>query len=131
MGIVDNKTKNNFNCSCFGGGKTTITERLKHKFKKLKSSIFLIVIHLITLLLIFVNGLMMGANYDEWVLTPLIHDIEQHIQNNTLDYIIIDYPFAYLNSEMRKFIDVTIFIDTPLDIAMARRIFARFLRKVQ
>ena len=59
MGIVDNKTKIISIAAVSGGGKTTITERLKHKFKTQKLYI-LIVIHLITLLLIFVNGLMMG-----------------------------------------------------------------------
>lgn len=38
----------------------------------------------------------------------------------------LDYPFAYLNNEMREYIDFTIYIDTPLDIAMARRILRDF-----
>ena len=39
-----------------------------------------------------------------------------------MDYIILDFPFAYLHTKTREFIDFTVFIDTPLDIAMARRI---------
>ncbi|MGA5676241.1 hypothetical protein ACPCHR_00550 [Bacillus bombysepticus] len=122
---MDNKTKIISIAAVSGGGKTTITERLKHKFKNSKALYF----DSYTFdkspadICKWIDD---GANYDEWVLTPLIHDIEQLIQNNTLDYIIVDYPFAYLNSEMRKFIDVTIFIDTPLDIAMARRILRDF-----
>lgn len=38
------------------------------------------------------------------------------------DYLILDYPFAYCNEQIRKYIDVAFFIDTPLDIALARRI---------
>ncbi|MDR2996175.1 MAG: hypothetical protein LBV11_20615, partial [Bacillus cereus] len=122
---MENKTKVISIAAVSGGGKTTITERLTHELKNSKALYF----DSYT----FDNGpadickwIDDGANYDEWVLTPLIHDIEQLIQNKSLDYIIVDYPFAYLNSEMRKFIDVTIFIDTPLDIAMARRILRDF-----
>ncbi|MNP73684.1 hypothetical protein D3C76_1704360 [compost metagenome] len=34
----------------------------------------------------------------------------------------LDYPFAYKHRELGRNIALTIFIDTPLDIAMARRI---------
>lgn len=125
MVIVNNKTKIISIAAVSGGGKTTITERLKHKFKNSKALYFDSYTFDNTPADIC-KWIDDGANYDEWLLTPLIHDIEQLIQNNTLDYIIVDYPFAYLNSEMRKFIDVTIFIDTPLDIAMARRILRDF-----
>jgi len=39
-----------------------------------------------------------------------------------LDFILLDYPFAYKNNLVASYIDYAIFIDTPLDIAMARRI---------
>ncbi|EJS69019.1 hypothetical protein CN425_07570 [Bacillus cereus] len=122
---MDKKTKIISIAAVSGGGKTTITERLtdelanskalyfdSYKFNDCPSDIC--------------KWIDDGANYDEWVLTPLITDIQYLLQNSNLDYLIIDYPFAYLNSEMRKFIDVTIFIDTPLDIAMARRILRDF-----
>lgn len=125
MGIVDKKTKIISIAAVSGGGKTTITERLTHELKNSKALYF----DSYT----FDNcpadickWIEDGANYDEWVLTPLINDIQHLLQNSYLDYIIVDYPFAYLNSEMGKFIDVTIFIDTPLDIAMARRILRDF-----
>ncbi|MCH4566152.1 hypothetical protein [Bacillus sp. ES1-5] len=108
-----------------GGGKTTVTERLSQKLTNSKALYFDSYN--------FDNGpadickwIDDGANYDEWVLTPLINDIQRSIQDSSFDYIIVDYPFAYLNSEMREVIDVTIFIDTPLDIAMARRILRDF-----
>ncbi|MGE7881544.1 hypothetical protein [Bacillus sp. NPDC094077] len=122
---MDKKAKIISIAAVSGGGKTTITERLSYELKNSKA-------------LYFDNykfdncpadickWIDDGANYDEWVLTPLINDIQHFIQDSNLDYIIVDYPFAYLNSEMRKFIDVTIFIDTPLDIAMARRILRDF-----
>ena len=36
--------------------------------------------------------------------------------------MLLDYPFAYCHKELSQYIDCAIFIDTPLDIAMARKI---------
>ena len=63
-----------------------------------------------------------GADYNVWNLTPLIDDIVKIKNESNPDYLLLDYPFAYCHEKMRKFIDCAIFIDTPLDIAMARRI---------
>ncbi|ALA51870.1 hypothetical protein KHT88_11095 [Alkalihalobacillus clausii] len=69
-----------------------------------------------------------GADYNEWNLTPLIQDIKLLINEHTqsLNYILLDYPFAYLHNRMGEYIDFSIYIDTPLDIAMARRILRDF-----
>jgi uridine kinase len=65
-----------------------------------------------------------GGNYNEWKLQPLISDLTMILDNKEqhFEYILLDYPFAYLNNEMKAYIDLAIFIDTPLDAAMARRI---------
>lgn len=63
-----------------------------------------------------------GADYNVWDLAPLISDIEKVKNEANPDYLLLDYPFAYCHDEMRRYIDCAIFIDTPLDIAMARRI---------
>lgn len=63
-----------------------------------------------------------GANYDVWDLSPLKADIVKIMDSNAYDYLLLDYPFAYLNTRIRDSIDCAVFIDTPLDIAMARRI---------
>lgn len=117
---MNKKTKIITVAAVSGGGKTTVTERLSQKLTNSKALYFDSYN--------FDNGpadickwIDDGANYDEWVFTPLIHDIQHLIREGN-----VDYPFAYLNSEMREFIDVTIFIDTPLDIAMARRILRDF-----
>lgn len=59
-----------------------------------------------------------GANYDEWNLAPLIAA--------PVDYIVLDFPFAYKHSKTSELIDFTVYIDTPLDIAMARRVIRDF-----
>lgn len=102
-----------------GGGKTTITSKLNRKLQNCKTLFFddydfdgpdn------------FVEWIDNGSNPNKWNLSPLIRDIEG-LLNEPLDYIILDFPFAYSHSKTRELIDFTVFIDTPLDIAMARRI---------
>ncbi|HHK5535764.1 TPA: hypothetical protein ACQUHH_006042 [Bacillus mobilis] len=122
---MNNKTKIITIAAVSGGGKTTVTEKLTQKLTNSKALYFdtYYFKNCPSDICKWIDG---GANYDEWVLTPLIHDIQDLIRDSNVDYIIIDYPFAYLNSEMRQFFDITIFIDTPLDIAMARRILRDF-----
>ena len=52
----------------------------------------------------------------------MIQDICEIKKQSDCDYLFLDYPFAYCHEEMSKYIDCAIFIDTPLDIAMARRV---------
>ena len=66
-----------------------------------------------------------GANYDDWNLAPLIKDLEA-LLTEPLDYVVMDFPFAYKHFKTSKLIDFTVFIDTPLDIAMARRVTRDF-----
>jgi uridine kinase len=66
-----------------------------------------------------------GANYESWDLSPLIKDVDK-LRHEPLNYIVLDYPFAYKNAKMSDVIDFTVFIDTPLDVAMARRMLRDF-----
>ena len=123
--MMNKKTKIITIAAVSGGGKTTVTERLTHKLMNSKA-LYFDSYNFDNCPADICKWIDDGANYNEWVLTPLIKDIQHLIRDSNVDYIILDYPFAYLNSEMRQFIDVTIFIDTPLDIAMARRILRDF-----
>ncbi|WP_274366297.1 hypothetical protein [Paenibacillus thermotolerans] len=106
-----------------GGGKTTVATYLNEALKKSKS-------------LFFddydfdgpddiIDWVDNGANYDEWNLAPLIRDLKSSL-NEPLDYIVLDFPFAYKHSDIKDLIDIAVFIDTPLDVAMARRIIRDF-----
>ncbi|OXM16567.1 AAA family ATPase [Paenibacillus herberti] len=106
-----------------GGGKTTISTHLNEKLENSKT-------------LFFDNynfdgpediigWVDNGADYDDWDLSPLIKDLEA-LLTEPLNYIVLDFPFAYKHSKMSKFINCTVFIDTPLDIAMARRVSRDF-----
>ena len=74
-----------------------------------------------------------GANNNDWK-TPLLRDdlrklkagesILSPVTGKTIrpkKYVIFDSPLGYTHTETAAFIDYMIFIDTPLDVAMARR----------
>lgn len=63
-----------------------------------------------------------GADYNAWNTEILANDIKHLLDQKDIKYIFLDYPFAYKNDKIATYIDCSIFIDTPLDIAMARRI---------
>lgn len=69
-----------------------------------------------------------GADVNKFNLDLLAEDIEKLIKEN-LDYVIMDYPFGYKHNAISKYIDYSIFIDTPLDIALARRIIRDYSNK--
>lgn len=106
-----------------GGGKTTVT---KHLIQKLHHS----------QALYFddydfdgpediITWVEKGSDYNLWDLTPLIKDLKV-LCNEPLGYIVLDFPFAYKHFKMSKYIDLAIYIDTPLDIALARRLTRDF-----
>jgi uridine kinase len=61
------------------------------------------------------------ADYNEWDLTPIIKDVEFLLNNHnqSLNYILVDYPFAYLHSGMDVIIDgsltTTLIVDQIVD----------------
>ncbi|MCP3031574.1 hypothetical protein LF817_09450 [Halobacillus sp. A1] len=69
-----------------------------------------------------VKWVQQGPDYNQWNVEPLLIDIQSLLTaKETPSYIILDYPFAYKNDILKSFIDLAVYIDTPLDIAMARR----------
>ncbi|MGF2616183.1 AAA family ATPase [Rossellomorea vietnamensis] len=64
-----------------------------------------------------------GADYDLWDLEPLINDVINFLESEDPPaFVLLDYPFSYKNQSLRNLIDLSIYIDTPLDIALGRRI---------
>ena len=70
----------------------------------------------------FSRWLSEGADVHVWDLSPLKADIDRLIQRGKYDRLLLDYPLAYEHRMIKDYIDCCIFIDTPLDIALARRI---------
>ena len=73
----------------------------------------------------FVDWVDRGADYDEWDLAPLVKDL-QRLLAEPLRYIVLDYPFAYAQGQVKEYIDLAIYVDTPLDVALARRLMRDF-----
>lgn len=63
-----------------------------------------------------------GSDVNVWDLSPLKADIENILKSGEYDRLLLDYPFAYRHDLIKDYINCCIFIDTPLDIAMARRV---------
>ena len=105
-----------------GGGKTTTTKELQKQLPNAKalyfddrnydsdSGIYDIV-----------EWMNNGADVNLWDLRRLADDIDKLITENP-DFIILDYPFGYNHNLIGPYLDCTVFIDTPLDINLARRI---------
>lgn len=70
----------------------------------------------------FHNWVMQGADYSVWDLSPFVKDICEIKEKEKCEYLLLDYPFAYCHKALSEYIDCAIFVDTPLDIALARRV---------
>lgn len=122
MGCVMDRTLNISINSISGGGKTTLARNLEECLPNAKALYF------------------DDRNYDsdsgiddicKWIeegsdinkfnLERLAKDIELLLQK-AYKYIILDYPFGHRHSLIGKYVDISIYIDTSLDVALARRI---------
>ncbi len=104
-----------------GGGKTTVVNALCNKLTSSKS------LHFDNYDFKeypkdFFQWVKSGADYNAWGTEVLAKDIQSLIEEDSIEFLLLDYPFAYKNDKIAPYIDYSIFIDTPLDIAMARRI---------
>ncbi len=103
------------------GGKTTVVHELKKRLPNSRS------LHFDDYTFDgevdnFYQWVLDGANYHVWNLSPLEDDIIKIKSEKACDYLILDYPFAYCHDTIKPYIDTAFFIDTPLDVALARRI---------
>ncbi len=110
-----------------GSGKTTVANALKERIANSKVIYF-----------DSIPGNLLGRNYcewsesgadcNEWTLTPIIDEIER-LGSESLDYIILDYPFGKTHSKVGAYVNFSVWIDIPLDISLARRILRDFTRR--
>ena len=116
-----------------GGGKTTVTREVQ-KLLADSIAIFFDDYDLDTLHPInFRQWLKEGANYNDWETPRLADDLGKLKSGEAIvsyvtglevkprKYIIFDSPLGRAHAETARFIDFMVFIDTPLDVAMARR----------
>jgi uridine kinase len=103
-----------------GGGKTTVINELQERLP-LSKVIYFDDYDFEECPEDFFQWVQSGADYNAWNIEILSKDIETLLTQTNFSYILLDYPFAYKNVKVAPYIDYAIFIDTPLDIAMARR----------
>ncbi|MBU5345832.1 hypothetical protein [Paenibacillus lautus] len=106
-----------------GGGKTTITSRLNQELNNSRAIYF--DDYDVEGPEDIIDWVERGADCNEWSLEPIITDVNNLINSSDVSYILLDYPFSRLHHDL-KTIDLTVFIDTPLDIAMGRRLLRDF-----
>jgi uridine kinase len=63
-----------------------------------------------------------GADLREFDCPGMRKAVEDEIRRGTTEFIIMDYPFGRDHPGFQTPIDLSVFVDTPLDVAMARRI---------
>lgn len=113
--------------ACSGGGKTTLVNEILKHLNNAKA-IYFDSYEVDFLKQDYYQWSINGNNYNEWHFEPIAQDIEKLLKEN-LDYILLDFPVGYANDLIAKYIDYTVFIDTPLDIALARRLIRDYLRR--
>lgn len=107
-----------------GGGKTTITKKLKNQLPNAKALYFDDRSYDLDS-----KWIDEGADANRFNLDLLINDIDTLISED-VKYIVLDCPFGYKHHKTAPYIDISIFIDTPSDIALARRIIRDYDKTV-
>ena len=118
--IIDKKIITIAVSAVSGGGKTCVTNELLNLLKP-SVPIFFDSYKGDLLGIDYCEWSEAGADANLWNLNPMIHDIICRINEN-YKYILIDYPFGRAHKGISNLTDFAVFIDTPLDIAFARRI---------
>jgi uridine kinase len=67
-----------------------------------------------------------GADLEEFDSPGMGEVVGNAMTRGLAEYIIMDYPFGRDHSRFHTQIDLSVYVDTPLDVAMARRIIRDF-----
>jgi uridine kinase len=68
-----------------------------------------------------------GANLLEFDFPGMATAVQTALEDHSTEFIVLDYPFGRDHPRFRPIIDLSVFIDTPLDVAMARRILRDYV----
>jgi len=68
-----------------------------------------------------------GGNLEEFDCPGMRAAVDAELHRGEKQYIVMDYPFGRDHSRFRDAIDLSIWLETPLDVAMARRILRDFM----
>lgn len=107
---------------CSGAGKTALTDALAEKLRDVLVIKFDDIDSLLAWDGDFAAWLARGGDYEEFKLGPLKMHVEALIDAARATYVLFDYPYGRLHSAFRQRIDLAVFVATPLDVALARRV---------
>lgn len=68
------------------------------------------------------DWLLRGADILEFDCPIYAKAVGEALERRTMDYLILDYPFGREHPRLRDVIVMSVYIDTPLDVAFARRL---------
>jgi uridine kinase len=63
-----------------------------------------------------------GASLLEFDSPGMVHAVQQAIEDKVTAHVVLDYPFGRDHPNFKDVIDLSVFIDTPFDMALARRV---------
>jgi uridine kinase len=105
-----------------GAGKTSLTDALAATIKDVLVLKFDELDSLMVWSGNYPEWLAQGADYEAFNLDRMREHVDQIIKESHARCVIFDYPNGRLHSAFRDVIDLAVYIDTPLDVAMARRL---------
>lgn len=133
--------------SSSGGGKTTLVQHLAQRVTHAVALYFDKYDEVATGANLHPSNLQQwlldGADYNAWQMPGLIHDLTQLKQGQSIQspmdgkviapqpVIFVDMPFGYANAQLQPYLDYVVYIDTPLDVALARRIQRDYAQQMQ
>jgi uridine kinase len=68
-----------------------------------------------------------GGNLEEFDCPGMKSAVDDEIRRGEKQHIVMDYPFGRDHSRFSQDIDLSVWLETPLDVAMARRILRDFM----
>jgi uridine kinase len=107
---------------CSGAGKTALTDALAQTLDNMLVIKFDEIDALQDWEGKYADWLARGADYEEFKLDRMKTHVAALINAAPTRYVIFDYPYGRRHSAFCDLIDLAVFVDTPLDVAMARRL---------
>ena len=120
--------------SVSGGGKTAVAKKLAELLQDAVTLCFDDYDNTNTHPANLDTWLIEGGDYNAWQTPVLTRDLQALTTGNHItspvdgsklspaDYIVFDAPLGRAHCDTGRFIDLMVFIDTPLDVALARRL---------
>ena len=75
----------------------------------------------------FYDWSLRGGDSSEFDCPGMHKAVIEKVKEGKARYLVLDFPFGRDHHRFKDLIDLSVFVDTPLDVAMARRITRDFL----